>query len=62
MPRWKYWVGDLIDSHEPAYDPRPLDENSCRIGPAPPPPFPQPKMGNSMPVSSKNFGASVPMT
>jgi hypothetical protein len=34
MPRWKYWVGDLIDGHEPAYDPRPLDENSCRTGPA----------------------------
>ena len=34
MPRWKYWVADLIYGHEPAYDPRPLDENSCRIGPA----------------------------
>jgi hypothetical protein len=33
--KWKYWVGDLIDGREPAYDPRPLDENSCRIGPAP---------------------------
>jgi hypothetical protein len=53
--KWKYWVGELIDGRERAYDPRPLDENRCRIGPAPPPPFPQPKMGNSMPVSSKNF-------
>jgi hypothetical protein len=53
--KWKYWVGDLIDGREPAYDPRPLDENSCRIGPAPPPPLPQPKMGNSMSVGSNNF-------
>ena len=52
--KWKYWVGTLIDGHK-IIDDRPLDKDSCRIGPAPPPIYPQPKMGNSMPVSSTNF-------
>jgi len=52
--KFKYWVGTLIDGHE-IIDDRPLDKDSCRIGPAPPPIYPPPKMGNSMSVSSKNF-------
>jgi len=51
--KFKYWVGTLTDGHE-IIDDRPLDKDSCRIGPAPPPIYPQPKMGNSMPVSDKN--------
>src|SRR4051794_38648978 len=53
--KWKYWVGVLTDGREPAYDPRPLDEYGCRIGPAPPPPLPKPKMGNSMTVGSESL-------
>ena len=52
--KFKYWVGALIDGHE-IIDDRPLDKDSCRIGPAPPPIYPKPKMGNSMPVSETNF-------
>jgi hypothetical protein len=51
--KFKYWVGELIDGHE-IIDDRPRDKDNCRIGPAPPPIYPQPKMGNSMPVSDKN--------
>jgi hypothetical protein len=52
--KYKYWVGELIHGHE-IIDGRPLDKDNCPIGPAPPLIYPPPMMGNSMPVSSKNF-------